>query len=757
MKTNTREKRIIFGYGKMTIVRCLLPLLLFLGAVDLIGQQLPVPIAQARLTPLGDTVTIEGVVLNGPELGVIRFLQDSTGGLAIYDFSMGFLQRGDLVRVTGVMDEYNQLLELVSISHHTLISSGNPLPPPLVITPAQLGEAHESVLVRINGVTFTNAGSTFSGNTNYNISAGGEQGVVRVVNNNPLVGQIIPTGMVDVVGIGSQFHHSNPNAGYRMMLRDSADILHQGTITFTSPLQVSNITTTSFDLSWSSDLAGSGGVYYGTDSDPTTLVVSPGNTTQHQVSVTGLSPADIVYVKAFLAMGGDTTFSGINVFATQSLSTGDIKVYFTSTVDHSYNTGLPAVYLNNLLDDTLIAYINRADQSIDLAIYNFNTHNISNIADALNDAHTRGVNVRVVYCGTTNNFAIPLLHRSIGRIPSPTTSEYAIMHNKFVVIDAHHPDPHRPVVWTGSMNLTHSSVNDYPNNVIIIQDQSLAKGYTLEFEQMFGSGGLQPDPVAARFGPFKTSSAPNDYIIGGRVVKSFFSPSDRVTAQLINQIESAHHEVFVNTMLITRTDIAMALRDQALASGDVRVLVNHPNDCTQQVVGLLTNYLGASFRKYDESGMLHHKTMITDPLSPGPATAVWTGSHNWSNAAEMRNDENVLIIFDTTIANLYLQEFMARWSAAEPLHVAQQKHPTLDVKVFPNPSYGSFTITSNTNITFPSTFELFSLDGRLVHQQQFCGRYDQNALKISTSLPGGIYIFRLSTLEGSAAGRLMVK
>ncbi|MCU0613306.1 MAG: hypothetical protein MUE60_16160, partial [Candidatus Eisenbacteria bacterium] len=43
---------------------------------------------------------------------------------------------------------------------------------------------------------------------------------------------------------------------------------------------------------------------------------------------------------------------------------------------------------------------------------------------------------------------------------------------------------------------------------------------------------------------------------------------------------------------------------------------------------------------------------------------VITGSHNWSSSAETTNDENTLIIHSPVIANLYLQEFAARYHAA---------------------------------------------------------------------------------------------
>ena len=44
--------------------------------------------------------------------------------------------------------------------------------------------------------------------------------------------------------------------------------------------------------------------------------------------------------------------------------------------------------------------------------------------------------------------------------------------------------------------------------------------------------------------------------------------------------------------------------------------------------------------------------------------AVITGSANWSRNANVVNDENTLIIEDARIANQFLQEFYARYTAA---------------------------------------------------------------------------------------------
>jgi phosphatidylserine/phosphatidylglycerophosphate/cardiolipin synthase-like enzyme len=48
---------------------------------------------------------------------------------------------------------------------------------------------------------------------------------------------------------------------------------------------------------------------------------------------------------------------------------------------------------------------------------------------------------------------------------------------------------------------------------------------------------------------------------------------------------------------------------------------------------------------------MHHKVIVVD------GELVITGSYNFSLSAEERNDENVLILFSTEIAALYLAEF----------------------------------------------------------------------------------------------------
>ena len=208
-------------------------------------------IAAARAQGVGSTVTITGVVTNGDELGPIRYIEDATAGLALYDpTALSGVVRGDEVTVSGILVDYNGLLEMTPVNSSITNTTGNTITPQL-ITPIQVGELTESELVQINNVIFNSGGSFFTAGT-HDFTSNGEIGKVYIRVGSPIENSLIPMGLVTLIGISSQYTFSTPaNDGYQILPRDSADIIQTGNIIFTSAVMQSNITTSSFDLSWS--------------------------------------------------------------------------------------------------------------------------------------------------------------------------------------------------------------------------------------------------------------------------------------------------------------------------------------------------------------------------------------------------------------------------------------------------------------------------------------------------------------------------
>ncbi len=637
--------------------------ILLMSLVVLNGSAQAESIKSAKAKAIGSTITVSGVVINGDELAVIRYVQDPTGGLAIYDpDKMGDIKLGDSITVTGTLVDYNNLLEVQPVASVVVEKEGALLPDPILLTPAQLGEDYEGMLVGVESAFFDEVGSIFTSKTNYDFTSAGENGVIRISDDaSPFIGKVIPSGKTDLTGVLSQFLDT-----YQILVRGEEDIVSASSINFLTPPALSNLTTEGFTLSWETDLEGTTEMLYGnTPAFELGKLSTPGEGIQHEISVSGASPSELFYVLPFSVSGNDTARVSTQIFITVSNSSGDMKAFFNRPVDHSVSTGTDALYLDHSMDDTLINYIGRAKESIDFTAYNFNNAGISSIADALNAAHDRGLVVRVVYDINQNNFGTDDLDPAIGKMASPV-SEYpitGIMHNKFIVIDALSDDHNNPIVWTGSTNFTSGQINIDPNNVVVIQDKSLAIAFRMEFNEMFGSEVPQPDAGVSLFGPYKTNNTPHEFFIGGNRVESYFSPSDNTHTQILKTLKSADTDLSAGTMLITKSDLAYSIRDGHEAGVDAKVLVKDEASCTDLVVGILKNSLQDKFRVSGEAGIMHHKYVIVDQSDASSDPLVLTGSHNWSNSAQFRNDENTLIIHNQDLANQYYQEFTNRYKA----------------------------------------------------------------------------------------------
>jgi len=657
-------------------------------AVSSIANAVIMPISAVRQAAIGSTVTFRGLVTNGAELGNnIRYLQDATGGIAAYSSSVSSYGPGDSLEITGTTVDYQTLLEINPIISVTLLNSGNALPAPQIITPIQMDEPLEGQLVQLNNVIFSDGGTSIGGGTTYPFSINGESSIIYVRAASPLIGEILPTGPCNITGIVSEY-----GGTYQLLIRYATDIVSFGSIHITSTLQTSNITTTGFSLNWKTDAPGNTFVKYGT----TNALSNTSNfinvlDTNHTITLNNLTPGTIYYCQAFsMAANGDTAYSAIRPFATKSLSSGNIKVYFNSTVNNSVATTQQAQQLYYAIDDTLIAYINRANHTLDMTIYDFNNTNISNISTAINAAKTRGVKVRFISDGSLapTNSGVTQLSSNIPKIQSPTTSQYNIMHNKFVIIDAFDSNPNKPIVWTGSTNWTDRQINRDNNNVIIIQDQSLAKAYTLEFEEMWGDTSATPNLVNSKFGQFKTDNTPHEFRIGpnNTRIESYFSPSDETNAQLLKTINTANKEMYFATMLNTRIDLATAMVNKinTIPNFIMKGLVDNSASSTQWNTMLAAMTSTNLLQKQDTSIIMHHKYCIIDNTLLNSDPILWTGSHNWSTNANTLNDENSLAVHDATVANVYYQEFVSRFQENGGLVLnVKSTSESKDINLFP--------------------------------------------------------------------------
>jgi phosphatidylserine/phosphatidylglycerophosphate/cardiolipin synthase-like enzyme len=720
-------------------------------------------ISDARKQMPGTEVAVSGVVTNGSELGSIRYLQDETAGIAIYDLNLNALQRGDSISVTGVLDEFNNLIEITEVSSLTVHQSESALPSPKLITIDKIGEDFEAQLVVLENLFINNPGGSFAGNANYEFSDGTKSGVFRINSSSPLVGKPVPAKNFNLVSICSQYSTiaNDLEHGYQLLPRDSDDIILGSVVNFTSPIQVVDITKDAVVLGWSTNEGATPYVRYGNFNDADSLKnIKVGDSTTseeinwHQAGITNLEPSEVIYAQPFMVLEGDTVFAGIQAYSTESNSTGAIRVYFNTEADQDLATFTPAMNIGDFMEDTLTAYINRARESIDLCIYNFNNETIS---DALNAANQRGVKIRVITCGSTQHVSTNYLSDNIPVLERPETSgdQKGIMHNKFAIFDAGHPNANKAWIWSGSTNLTPGQLYADANNMIFIQDQSLAKVYTIEFEEMWGSSEYKPNESNVRFGEAKADNTPHEFLIGGNRVECYFSPSDQTNQKLIDAMASSDYNLNVETMLITRSDLARAIIAAHERGVKVHVLTDFENTNSDYVNEALNNALPAGKFVFDDISPLlnHHKVAIIDADNEMSDPQVITGSHNWSNSANEINDENTLIIHNADVANQYLQQFAYRFEQNNgDFVVSAQLIENSELSVYPNPSAGKITVSSD---HFIKSVQLFNLNGALLQQ------WEADSQKTLTfSLPSeitGMYLLKVKNGNGTISICKIVK
>lgn len=743
-------------------------------------SQTSVPIQSIRLNDangaplsLNQVVTVSGIVTCSNQYGAAgpAAIQDETGAVSIYGSTFSnFVAIGDSVIVTATMTNYNGLAELsFAIGTPSFVNhSSNNLVEPEVVTINQVinqqwngFEEFESKLIRINNVTI-NASGNFTAQTNYNITdpTGSLLSGMRIDGDvTSIVGTQIPSGQIDIIGILGQYDNLAPyGSGYQILPRFILDVVNDGSPVILNPVFAAGIDTSSFTVFFNTARNGNSKIKYGlTSALEIDSVIINDDTTSHSVPVSGLKPGRLYYYKAYSSNSFGTSSSDIKSVATASNDTtiGKINVYFNFSVDPSVAIPGNQAQGNVDFEQKLIERINSAKYSIDLALYSFSDK--PNIANALVVAKNRGVKVRVIYDSrATQNSMQTLINNGIliSKRPPESVTFNGIMHNKFFIFDARDSVFINDWVWTGSWNVT-GLESGWKNNVVEINDPTVAQAYLVEFEEMWGSNTDTPNPSNAKFGYFKSNNTPHTFTVGGRPVQLYFSPSDGTTSKIINEVNRSAYSVYFAQYAFTRYDIASAINQRYLAGvNDIRGIIDQVNTSGSQwsYLSTFSEMLAAT------TPTQHHKYGIIDASYPLSNPTVITGSHNWSSAAENDNDENTLIIDDKYIANQFLQEFKKRYNEAGGTGTfvipvtGVEDHSISEIKFqlfqnFPNPFNPVTTIRFEVPKTQHIRLAIYDILGREV-KVLFDDLAQAGVMAIdfnSENLASGMYIYQLKT------------
>jgi phosphatidylserine/phosphatidylglycerophosphate/cardiolipin synthase-like enzyme len=127
----------------------------------------------------------------------------------------------------------------------------------------------------------------------------------------------------------------------------------------------------------------------------------------------------------------------------------------------------------------ILKLINSAHQQILVAAYAFSNREITS---ALIRAHQNGVQVYVVADEKENQKFTTLGYLVKYKIPVRLTNHYAIMHNKFMIVDGVNLE-------TGSFNYTQSAVTQNAENVLVNWNfPQEAQNYTRDWKAIWDGG-----------------------------------------------------------------------------------------------------------------------------------------------------------------------------------------------------------------------------------------------------------------------------
>jgi len=283
----------------------------------------------------------------------------------------------------------------------------------------------------------------------------------------------------------------------------------------------------------------------------------------------------------------------------------------------------PLVYFcpQDLCEDLLIEYIDNSKESVHCALFDLDLEDVLSVFSE----KSKEIDVKIVL--DNNNWDNKMGGKGIIQDTSSQLS-----HNKFCVFD-------NKIVWTGSFNPTHNGAYKNNNNVVIIESENLAINYESEFNELWNGN----------FGKGRQTTESVMYL-NNKKYENYFCPEDKCKKHVMDIIEKAEYSVYFMVFSFTDFDIA-----------DLLISKNKEIDVKGIVEAKRVNMQYNQYKKLINGSVIvhkdtnphtmHHKVFIID------SKTVITGSYNPTKAGNEKNDENILIIHDRTIANKFLKEF----------------------------------------------------------------------------------------------------
>ena len=315
-------------------------------------------------------------------------------------------------------------------------------------------------------------------------------------------------------------------------------------------------------------------------------------------------------------------------------SSGSIRMYLTDLT----STLKPNNSCDTQVCHEVLNQINKSNSSIDIALYGWDDNPV--IYNALVRAKARGVKIRIVYDTSSNSYYPKLSNFVKIANEKSTDSPKILMHNKFMIFD-------NSSIITGSMNFAKTGFSGFNSNCIFfINSKEIANIYEKEFNQM----------LQGKFHNSKSQISHTTVVLGDTKVTPLFSPKDKIiTNNVLPLIQNAKKYVYIPAFIITHDELANELINAKKRGVDVKLIIDATNVYSRKSKIKELRSAGVPVKVENYAGKMHSKSIIIDD------EYIVAGSMNFTNSGENKNDENVLIIENKTLARYYKGFFEYLW------------------------------------------------------------------------------------------------
>ena len=183
----------------------------------------------------------------------------------------------------------------------------------------------------------------------------------------------------------------------------------------------------------------------------------------------------------------------------------------------------------------------------------------------------------------------------------------------------------------------------------------------------------------------------------------YFSLSDNPQKIIIKNINQAEAFINIAMYVFTNKEIALPLIDAQNRGVKVRIYLDRSQIESSYSVSRLLVQNGIKVRISTNNYIMHNKFAIIDNR------LLLTGSYNWTFSANNRNDENLMVIDDPEIIEVFQNQFVNLWTIKYSLERTRQLYKIAKIDFLPTSPTSAKPEDKVININSASPEELTSI------------------------------------------------